>query len=66
MTTITPDVEALAAEQEAIAALGRTPTWRYIGDRAAADQAYRLRFGVAEAPEPIAFRGMFAYTLPNT
>jgi hypothetical protein len=41
------------------------PTWRYLGERAEADQASCARFGVAEAPEPImAFGGGLAYPLP--
>jgi hypothetical protein len=40
-------------------------TWRYIGDRDAADRAYCARFGVAVAPEPsIALGGALAYTVP--
>ena len=41
-------------------------TWRYIGDRVAADQAYCARFSVTLAPEPIvALGGAWAYTLPG-
>ena len=40
-------------------------TWRYAGEREAADLAYCARFGVAEAPEPAAaFGGGWAYPLP--
>lgn len=40
-------------------------TWRYQGDRDAADRAYCTRFGVAAAPEPvIALGGAWAYPLP--
>jgi hypothetical protein len=41
------------------------PTWRYLGDRDAADRAYCFRFGVAQAPEPVIIPGgAFAYALP--
>jgi hypothetical protein len=44
---------------------GRDATWRFIGDRAAADRAYCARFGVSQAPEPIvALGGAWAYALP--
>jgi hypothetical protein len=44
----------------------RDATWRYIGDRAAADRAYCARFGVSQAPEPIvALGGAWAYALPS-
>ncbi len=40
-------------------------TWRYIGDRIAADNAYCARFDVAQAPEPsVALGGAWAYALP--
>ncbi len=43
------------------------PTWRYIGDRAAADLAYCARFGTHEAPDPtVALGGAWAYALPAT
>ena len=42
-------------------------TWRYLGERGAADLAYCSRFGVAEAPEPAeAQGGALAYALPVT
>jgi hypothetical protein len=59
--------ESLASpkpDQESVAMLGQVATWRYFGERAEADLAYRVRFGGAEPPEPIAFRGTLAYTLP--
>ncbi len=41
-------------------------TWRYMGDRDAADQAYCARFGVPSAPEPtVALGGAWAYTVPT-
>ncbi len=41
-------------------------TWRYIGEREAADRAYCLRFGVELAPEAtIALGGAWAYPLPG-
>lgn len=44
----------------------RTATWRYRGDRAAADLAYCARFGVANAPEAFAMGGdIWAYALPG-
>lgn len=43
------------------------PSWRYIGERAAADGAYCVRFSVAEAPEPyVVPGGAWAYALPTT
>lgn len=45
----------------------REATWRFLGDRAAADQAYCLRFGVNSAPEPfVAPGGAWAYPLPDS
>ncbi len=41
------------------------PTWRYLGDRAAADLAYCGRFGTTEAPEPVmVVGGAWAYAVP--
>ncbi len=40
-------------------------TWRYLGERAAADLAYCARFGVVQAPEPMMLSDdILAYTLP--
>lgn len=60
-------VEQVAAE--AIArplAPPRVATWRFFGERAAADDAYCTRFGVSHAPEPtsIGQNNMWAYALP--
>ena len=49
------------------AAMGRptTDTWRYLGDRDAADLAYCARFGVQQAPEPMRVQGgVWAYAVP--
>lgn len=44
----------------------RTASWRYCGDRAAADVAYCARFGVTVSPEPYALGGgVWAYVLPG-
>lgn len=44
----------------------RNATWRFLGDRTAADQAYCVRFGVNLAPEPfVAPGGAWAYALPD-
>ncbi len=41
------------------------PTWRYFGERAAADLAYCARFAVPAAPEPtVVHGGVWAYALP--
>lgn len=41
-------------------------TWRFLGDRVAADSAYCIRFNVQQAPEPlVALDGAWAYTLPG-
>ena len=58
------DGEALAVPLRPLMS-PREPTWRYLGDRTAADQAYCARFGVNQAPEPvIALGGAWAYALP--
>jgi len=42
-------------------------TWRYLGDRTAADLAYCVRFDVQEAPEPVgSLAGVWSYALPAT
>ena len=39
--------------------------WRYLGDRVAADAAYCLRFGVAQAPEPSGMpSSVWSYAIP--
>ncbi len=44
----------------------RNATWRYLGDRVAADGAYCARFGVPAAPEPVvALGGVWVYALPT-
>ena len=43
----------------------RDASWRYLGDRAAADHAYCARFGVTQAPEPyVALGCIWVYALP--
>lgn len=43
----------------------RATSWRYLGERTAADLAYCVRFGVTVAPEPyVAPGGALAYALP--
>ena len=44
----------------------RAATWRYLGERAAADDAYCARFGVSHAPEPAStgHNNVWAYALP--
>lgn len=61
------DREALAVVHDAgMATSLNVPTWRYAGDRDAADLAYCARFGVTEAPEPtIALGGALAYAVPS-
>ncbi len=45
---------------------GRSASWRYLGNRAAADFAYCARFGVTKAPEPYGVPGgIWAYALPT-
>lgn len=42
-------------------------TWRYLGERVAADSAYCARFNVQQAPEPLVSQdGAWAYTLPGS
>jgi hypothetical protein len=39
--------------------------WRYLGERTAADAAYCLRFGVAQAPEPESMpNSVWSYAMP--
>jgi hypothetical protein len=60
--TATPDQGAVGIPTNSYA-----PSWRYIGDRAAADGAYCVRFSVTEAPEPyVVPGGAWAYALPIT
>ena len=41
-------------------------TWRYQGERTSADNAYRVRFNVQVAPEPMPLAGnVWAYILPE-
>lgn len=62
MTNTDPTVTAVSP---VTAAWPTVPTWRYLGNRDAADVAYCARFGTTEAPEPsMAPGGMWAYTLP--
>lgn len=43
----------------------RAATWRYLGERLAADDAYCARFGVSHAPEPSkGHDNVWAYALP--
>jgi hypothetical protein len=43
----------------------RAATWRYLGERAAADDAYCARFGVSQAPEPsVGQDKVWSYALP--
>ena len=43
-----------------------TATWRYVGDRTAADLAYCARFALDTAPEPVAaVGGGLSYPLPS-
>jgi hypothetical protein len=65
-------LEPGTSDGERVREAGRVPasipaiSWRYLGDRAAADSAYCSRFGVAQAPEPwVALGGAWAYTLPD-
>jgi hypothetical protein len=64
-------VEAASVEHSPDGAASGVPvrisgaTWRYLGDRAAADGAYCVRFGVEQAPEPYAAHGgVWVYALP--
>ena len=64
-----PEPENAAHEQHS--GLARPPMrsleaqWRYLGERSAADAAYCLRFGVAQAPEPEGMPGsVWAYAMP--
>ena len=57
-----PMVRAIGLPPIAITAV----TWRYQGERDAADRAYCLRFAVDVAPEPmVAPGGALAYPVPN-
>lgn len=68
MAQTTPENSVLPTE--VAAAELRRPiqgvTWRYLGDRIAADSAYCARFDVQHAPEPlVAPDGAWAYVLPG-
>ena len=66
--TIMTNSEPDAGEAEPVQKAGQItiPTWRYIGTRAAADAAYRARFGATAVPEPIPMSGgIWAYALPS-
>lgn len=39
-------------------------TWRYLGERTAADAAYCIRFSVKAAPEPSEYAGVLSYAVP--
>ena len=59
------------AEHEPHGGIARSPAstydarWRYLGDRADADAAYCLRFGVVQAPDPSMVSGdTWSYALP--
>jgi hypothetical protein len=59
----TPAGESEATET--VPAWPTGPTWRYQGERAAADTAYCARFGTTDAPSPsLAPGGLWAYPLP--
>lgn len=63
------DLELPVAELTSVTTMHwpNVPTWRYQGDRAAADLAYCVRFGTSQAPEPLMARGdTLAYELPAT
>ncbi len=63
----TPTTQPVTGEPglEALPARPTTDTWRYYGDRDAADRAYCARFGVQEAPEPVrVIGGTLAYAVP--
>lgn len=63
MTTLQPPT--VDATTPAPSLWPTVPTWRFLGDRAAADLAYCARFGTTEAPMPAATPGgQWAYTLP--
>ncbi len=50
---------------EAVVARPTGVTWRFLGERDAADRAYCARFGVSEAPEPVrVLGGALAYAVP--
>lgn len=64
-----PESENVAHEQHGGAT--RSPVrsleaqWRYLGERSAADAAYCLRFGVAQAPEPeVMPSSVWSYAMP--
>ncbi len=69
MAPITP--ETVVLETDGATVQIRRPiqgvTWRYLGDRVAADSAYCARFNVQQAPEPlVAQDGAWAYVLPGS
>lgn len=57
--------EVMSSERGMATVRPNLATWRYLGDREAADLAYCVRFGVARAPEPfVAPGGALAYAVP--
>ncbi len=57
--------QEIVSERAMTTARMNVATWRYLGDRDAADLAYCVRFGVARAPEPyVAPGGALAYPVP--
>ncbi|MBA3945670.1 MAG: hypothetical protein H0X37_14025 [Herpetosiphonaceae bacterium] len=55
-----------SARESGMTSSSNAATWRYVGERDAADLAYCVRFDVTEAPEPtIALGGAFAYAVPT-
>lgn len=57
--------QAAPTQAVSILAASRITTWRYQGERLAADSAYCSRFQVTQAPEPYHLPGgVWAYLLP--
>jgi hypothetical protein len=67
MAQTTPDLSEMETEAPMVEVrqIIRGVTWRFLGDRTAADHAYCVRFNVSHAPQPlVAPDGAWAYALP--
>ena len=63
MSTLEPSI--MTSERQISPAVIGTLTWRYLGERAVADAAYCVRFGVVVAPEPSEYAGVLSYAVPS-
>jgi hypothetical protein len=61
------EISSVGSDSPETAAWPTVATWRYLGERSAADGAYSARFGTTDVPTPnLAPGGLWAYPLPDT